>query len=146
MPITITDNPTKRIGVGYIKAEKMWRASIRLHGKQVSLGSFRTEAKAIIARMGGELVYFGEVTTEPTPETQGFYDTMMEADDPYWFATAAMRAKPISHENSVRFNKDRWVSYEAQDHELTVLGTFKTYMEAYTRSQLEKSNLYQKED
>ncbi len=145
MPNTITTNPTKRVGVGYVTAEKMWRASIRLHGRQVSLGSFETEAKAVMARMGGEFVYLGEVTTPPCPETQGFYDAMMTADKPHWYATAAMRTRPLSHEG-VHFSADRWTSYIEKDSELTIIGQFPTYMEAYTQTQLAHSNMYQKED
>lgn len=145
MPKTIAQPYTKTIGVGFVKSLDTWRVFIRLNGKQVSLGNYDTEIEAICARMGGELIYLGEVITKPTLETQGFYDTMMTTDNPYWYATAAVRSKIKCHEG-VNFNKDHWVSYSNTNNQLKVLGYFKTYMEAYTQSQLDKSNFYEKED
>ncbi len=142
MPKTIAQPYTKTKGVGHVKADGTWRSFIRLNGKQTYLGTYDTEVEAICGRMGGELIYLGEVVTTPTPETQGFYDTMMDADNPYWYALAAVRSKIKSHDG-ITFNSSRntWVSYTKKDSELIVLGDFKTYTDACTRTLLEQKRL-----
>lgn len=140
MPKTIAKPYTKTKGVGYVKSLDAWRSFIRLNGKQVILGTYPTEVEAICGRMGGELIYEGEVTTKPNPETQEFYDAIASSDNPYWLATAAVRSKLKSHEG-VNFNGKLWVSYIEKDNELVVLGAFKRYTDAYKRTALEHARI-----
>lgn len=47
-------------GISFRKDRNKWRAYINVNGKQISLGSYSTEAEANQARAQGELKYFGD--------------------------------------------------------------------------------------
>jgi len=47
-------NNNEVVGVGYHKASKLWRAYIRPNGKQISLGYYKTQEEAVVARKMAE--------------------------------------------------------------------------------------------
>ena len=47
-------------GVSYSKHRNKWRAYITVHDKQISLGYYTEFKDAVLARLNGELKYFGE--------------------------------------------------------------------------------------
>jgi hypothetical protein len=53
-----SNNTSGHRGVTWDTSRHMWVAQIKHHGRQVSLGRFRTKAEAIAARKGAERVAF----------------------------------------------------------------------------------------
>lgn len=47
-------------GIDYAKREKRWRVRIRMNGKDIGLGYYKTKTEAIEARINGMKKYFGE--------------------------------------------------------------------------------------
>lgn len=56
-----SNNATGVRGVYYIKTKNLYRARIKVKGKYISLGCYKTLPDAIAARKKGEEVYFGEI-------------------------------------------------------------------------------------
>ena len=59
-----SNNTSGVVGVGYIKKNNKWRATIKINGKQKHIGVFDTKEDAAIARKLAEEKYFGEFSYE----------------------------------------------------------------------------------
>jgi hypothetical protein len=54
------DNTSGYRGVSYVKRDKVWQAYIRIFGKGLHLGTYKTKSEAIKVRKIAEEKYFGE--------------------------------------------------------------------------------------
>ena len=57
---TQSNNTSGFPGVFYIKSIDRWKANIKVHKKNIGLGTFKNKEEAILARKVGETTYFGE--------------------------------------------------------------------------------------
>lgn len=53
-------NTKYKIKGAYMSKNKKWYARIRVNGKDINLGSYKTKEEAILARQQAEIKYFGE--------------------------------------------------------------------------------------
>lgn len=54
------NNTSGRSGISFAKDRGMWRATIRINGKQIRLGAYRTVEEAIAARDSAEIEQYGQ--------------------------------------------------------------------------------------
>lgn len=54
-------NTSGKVGVSYFKRDKLYKAYIKVNGKQISLGYYKNFEEAVKARVEGEYKYYKEV-------------------------------------------------------------------------------------
>lgn len=71
------NNTSGFTGVYLIKANPKWVAVVKLNGKRVYLGSFKTKEAAIRARLKAEEKYYGEYSFKKSTSLSGRGDLML---------------------------------------------------------------------